>query len=148
MVHTLIFPCFQSIASPSEQENNSIKCLTLCIHVSNRSRPLASRRYIFSRPRVYVGRVSNRSRPLASRRKKNSKSGSHILIRVSNRSRPLASRRQQYQRCQLRSEQFPIDRVPQRVGELAIPTVEVMLKVFPINRVPQRVGDLSNTSDN
>ncbi len=61
--------------------------------VSNRSRPLASRRYGLSRRKGGIlPLVSNRSRPLASRRLRGIW-GDYTALDVSNRSRPLASRR-------------------------------------------------------
>ena len=60
--------------------------------VSNRSRPLASRRNIVTGEFAVGIAVSNRSRPLASRRTIG-KSFPLPTSLVSNRSRPLASRR-------------------------------------------------------
>ena len=84
---------FQSIASPSEQENLLTWCKSLLMKVSNRSRPLASRRINSSFNTSYI----------------------NVL--------------------------FPIDRVPQRVGELPPGSMVAGQLQFPIDRVPQRVGD-------
>ena len=112
--------------------------------VSNRSRPLASRRKISSLPKLTgLFRVSNRSRPLASRRtirripqrllrnrfqsiaspseQENTQPNRETqtsLRQVSNRSRPLASRRLSLSNRLIdKLTLFPIDRVPQRVGD-------------------------------
>ena len=84
---------FQSIASPSEQEiYNMAAKQGLYSNVSNRSRPLASRRLMSIMIMRFLLSVSNRSRPLASRRTFSFYYG-YTLYLVSNRSRPLASRR-------------------------------------------------------
>ncbi len=84
--------------------------------------------------------VSNQSRPLASRRQP-----SVLLPRpvcaVSNQSRPLASRRQSDAFLNAAWFRFPINRVPQRVGDFELSSNKYRMYLFPINRVPQRVGD-------
>ena len=80
--------------------------------VSNRSRPLASRRLSRMTILIRTHEVSNRSRPLASRRTA-IKRGIEECMAVSNRSRPLASRRSRARSEWFElSDLFPIDRVP------------------------------------
>ena len=82
------------------------------VDVSNRSRPLASRRIINPKPVSGANDgVSNRSRPLASRRTQFIE-GVRDECEVSNRSRPLASRRNTASRSLSSMILFPIDRVP------------------------------------
>ncbi len=89
--------------------------------VSNQSRPLASRRYEELSLPYIRNYVSNQSRPLASRRVNGFANTSAYVIFVSNQSRPLASRRKVVV-CHASSGKttFPINRVPQRVGEQVI----------------------------
>ena len=79
--------------------------------VSNRSRPLASRRQDHLGYRHEFVVVSNRSRPLASRRT-NLHLITSLTTTVSNRSRPLASRRESHREYLASYLKFPIDRVP------------------------------------
>ena len=134
---------FQSIASPSEQEiNTEIRKAESKFVVSNQSRPLASRRTgAYGWSMFDQNPVSNQSRPLASRRPSVNQSIKSNADSFQSIASPSEQENYEIDNC-YEDEEFPINRVPQRVGEkrfLLIQTNE--LEEFPINRVPQRVGE-------
>ena len=125
-------------------EKLTAKAQTNIVAVSNQSRPLASRRRLalVSSLTILPLFVSNQSRPLASRRAITTASFIALILCFQSIASPSEQEKSKIQRmAQVYYHRFQSIASPSEQENEAISMMLSGILGFPINRVPQRVGD-------